>query len=145
MDIPAYLVVVTGTALASLAIIALIWDLKRGRATSLSAQNQAWIRAALQKETVQKPLKATDPAQARAIEHEFNKVFMFTPQDARSTDQALDGKKELQSGVRDVTCSRGVATGKSLRYAHLVVKSTGSEVLARSHGSGGPRGRSSSA
>jgi hypothetical protein len=77
-----------GAALVFLAAIGLIWDWMRQTpkkaARNLRTQNQAWIKAALQKEIAQKPsLKVTDPAQVRAIEHEFSKVFMLTPQEGK--------------------------------------------------------------
>src|SRR5262245_37029990 len=83
---PTYLIVCA--ALAFLVAIGLIWDWARQgpkkAARSLRAQNQAWIKAALEKEILQKPvLEITDPAQVRATEHEFNKVFMLTPQEGK--------------------------------------------------------------
>jgi len=81
---PKYLIV--GAALAFSVAVWLIWDWMRKRkaATSVDAQNQAWIKKALQKETTKKPsLTVVDLAQVRAIEHEFNKVFMLTPKENR--------------------------------------------------------------
>ena len=106
----------TGAAIAVfMAIVGLIWKWTSpspsNRADSLRAKNQASIKAALQE---MPSLEAAHPGQRRAIEHEFNKVFMLTLQESK--EALITGW--MRKGDCDRTLAMSLAVDEWRRENH---------------------------